>query len=219
MSRADPIPDPPSADTAAVVLAGGRARRFGSDKLTASVAGRALLERAIAQIPASWSLVVVGPERDLSRSHITTSEQPPGGGPAAALVAGAQAARRTGATTMVTLPGDAPAGGAAAVALVRALHVGRGSPAGSGTGATCTQPEVSHDVTAVVAVDGYQHEQPLHVALTGIAFDRLAAVGQAADRSARSLLRCYGDYRPVLLGPHLLVDLDTPEQAAAWAAD
>lgn len=215
MTRSDTVPAP--GHTAAVVLAGGQAHRFGTDKLDASVAGQKLLERAICQIPSGWTLIVVGPPRNLSRAHIATSEQPPGGGPAAGLVAGAQAARRAGATTMATLPGDAPAGGAAAVALAEALHTPDAADPASAAGRTGTALLGATD--AVVAIDGDHREQPLHIALTGAALDRLASLPEATDRSARSLVARYGDYRTVLLEPHLLVDLDTPEQAAAWAND
>ncbi len=205
---------------AAVVLAGGQARRFGSDKLAAPVHGSMLLERAIAHIPCSWWLVVVGPPRDLSAPHIVASEDPPGAGPAAGLVAGARAAQRVGATTMVALPGDAPEGGAAAVMLVRALHqqltgVASTTMVGSGVG----QPagwDHPPDVSAVVAIDEEQCEQPLHIAVTGASFQRLAALEDASDCSARRLLGWLGGYRTVRLPPRLLVDLDTPQQAAAW---
>ncbi len=215
---------------AAVVLAGGQARRFGSDKLAARIHGSILLERSIAQIPRSWRLIVVGPPRNLSRPHIVTFEDPPGGGPAAGLVAGARAAQRVGATTLVALPGDAPEGGAAAVVLVRALHQQRrdweagrcrqqtGTPPAS-TGSAAVPPAVydqTAEVSVVVAVDDEQYEQPLHVAVAGAALDRLAAVDDASGRGARRLLRCLGDYRTVRLPPRLLADLDTAEQAAAW---
>ena len=91
---------------AAVVLAGGRSRRFGADKLRQWVDGRQLLDLTISQLPTGTELVVVG------------SDTP--GGPAAALVAGLRRALALAPDAIVVLPGDAPqAGQAAAELLVR----------------------------------------------------------------------------------------------------
>jgi molybdopterin-guanine dinucleotide biosynthesis protein A len=77
------------ADFAAVVLAGGRARRFGGvDKVLLPVEGRSLLERTLDAVPAADPLVIVGPRRPIGRAVDWTCEQPPGGGPLAAVHAG-----------------------------------------------------------------------------------------------------------------------------------
>lgn len=104
-----------------VVLAGGEARRFGSDKLAADLGGRTLLDATLASVPRDLPVVVVGPERPVMRAVELVREDPPGGGPAAALVAGLSAALAAGAGTISTLPGDAPGAGTAVPLLLDAL--------------------------------------------------------------------------------------------------
>jgi molybdopterin-guanine dinucleotide biosynthesis protein A len=73
----------------AVVLAGGRARRLGGrHKPGIELAGRTLLDRALAAVSAADSIVVVGPRQTTSVPVRWTLEQPPGGGPVAAIAAG-----------------------------------------------------------------------------------------------------------------------------------
>jgi molybdopterin-guanine dinucleotide biosynthesis protein A len=70
------------------VLAGGRARRLGGlDKATVEVAGRTLLDHALAAVRGASPIVVVGPRRDVG-GVLWTREDPPGGGPVAGLAAG-----------------------------------------------------------------------------------------------------------------------------------
>lgn len=150
---------------AAVVLAGGQGRRFGGDKLAADVDGRSLLERALEGLPEHAAVAVVGPERQVSRPVTFLREDPPGGGPGAGLVAGLRWALDSGADAIVTLPGDAPAGGRAALALLATLT---GSATASATG-------------AVVGVDGAGRSQVLLLALRPDAARRLiAAAGPGA---------------------------------------
>jgi molybdopterin-guanine dinucleotide biosynthesis protein A len=75
----------------ALILAGGRSRRFGSDKLEAQVHGRPLLDAALeAAVAASDAqVVVVGPvERALTAGVLVTREEPAYAGPFAAVAAG-----------------------------------------------------------------------------------------------------------------------------------
>jgi molybdopterin-guanine dinucleotide biosynthesis protein A len=83
----------------AIVLAGGRARRFGSDKLRADLAGRPLVEHAIAGVAAVATDIVVvvgaGDERMPPAGPITirtVTDREAGGGPLVGLVAGLEAA-------------------------------------------------------------------------------------------------------------------------------
>jgi molybdopterin-guanine dinucleotide biosynthesis protein A len=81
-----PEPDLPAYD--AIVLAGGRSRRMGSDKTRLAVAGVPLLDRVLLAVAGAGRVVVVGEERPTALPVRWTLEQPPGGGPAAGLGAG-----------------------------------------------------------------------------------------------------------------------------------
>ncbi|HEX4705560.1 MAG TPA: nucleotidyltransferase family protein [Pseudonocardiaceae bacterium] len=73
----------------AVLLAGGRGSRLGGrHKPGITVAGRTLLDRALAAVADADQTVVVGPRTPTSRPVRWTREQPWGGGPVAALAAG-----------------------------------------------------------------------------------------------------------------------------------
>jgi molybdenum cofactor guanylyltransferase len=188
---------------AAVVLAGGAATRFGSDKLAADVDGTSLLEHAIAGLPADVDLIVVGPVRTLSRQARFVREEPAGGGPAAAVIAGLQAALVGEPEAIVVLPGDTPAAGAAAMALLAALEELAADP-----------------LAAVVVADDALRIQPLQIALRPAAAEALImGTGEraAAGESARSLL----DRLPlpplaVQLSWRARFDIDTQEQLEAW---
>jgi len=75
---------------AAVVLAGGAARRMGgADKPTIPVAGQSMLTRVLAAVHDADPQVVVGRvPPDLPVPVASTTEQPPGGGPVAATADG-----------------------------------------------------------------------------------------------------------------------------------
>ncbi|GAA2578416.1 hypothetical protein GCM10010435_63430 [Winogradskya consettensis] len=75
---------------AAVVLAGGAARRMGgADKPTIQVAGQPMLTRVLAAVHDADPRVVVGRvPPDLPVQVASTTENPPGGGPVAATAAG-----------------------------------------------------------------------------------------------------------------------------------
>lgn len=75
---------------AAVVLAGGAARRMGgADKPALPVGGRSMLTRVLAAVADAEPRIVVGPApADLPAGVRSTLEQPPGGGPVAAIAAG-----------------------------------------------------------------------------------------------------------------------------------
>lgn len=96
------------AEFAAVVLAGGRARRLGGvDKLLVPIGGRTLLDRTLDAAAAADPLVVVGPPRPTTRPVLWTAEDPPEGGPLAGLQAGlAQLPATT--RTVAVLAGDHP---------------------------------------------------------------------------------------------------------------
>ena len=94
---------------AAVVLAGGTSARLGGvDKAGIELAGRTMLEHALAVVAGATEVVVVGEEVPTSRPVTFVREDPPRGGPAAGLLAGAAALSRTPdalAVLAVDMPG------------------------------------------------------------------------------------------------------------------
>jgi len=108
-------PDLPS--YAAIILAGGVARRMGGvDKPAEPVHGRSLLAWSTAAVPGARPLIVVGPPRpDLPDAEFVR-EDPPGSGPVPALRAGLTALPPAPSEWVVVLAGDLP--------FLRAGHVG-----------------------------------------------------------------------------------------------
>lgn len=153
---------------AAIVIAGGEARRFGADKLALRDAeGRSLLDVTVAGVvQVADPVIVVGPERDLGREVIWTREDPPGGGPCAALIAGV-ACLRDDVTHVAVLAGDAPAGGAAVMAL----------------------RQVIDDAAAAIVTDASGREQPMTaVYAAGPLKAALTAYGDGRDMSIRQVV-------------------------------
>ena len=90
----------------ALVLAGGFAARLGgADKPQLTIAGRSLLDHAVAAVRDAQRVIVVGPEQPVDGSVVFCREQPPGGGPVAAIAAGL---RHTGSDAVVVLAADLP---------------------------------------------------------------------------------------------------------------
>jgi molybdopterin-guanine dinucleotide biosynthesis protein A len=178
-------------EVTAVVVAGGRSRRFGSDKLAADLGGRSVLEVTISGLPAHWPVVCVGEERPLTRDARWTIEEPRGGGPLAALAAGVALAVTP---IVVVVAGDIPGAGAVAGDLATALA---SAPA---------------SVAAVVATDAEVFANPL------LAAYRLADLVRALpddpqDKAARSLLAAL-PHETLAVDPHAAQDVDTAEDLA-----
>lgn len=77
---------------AAIVVAGGRSTRFGSDKLQAQVGGRTLLLRTIEALSDCRTVVIVSAaDHTLPRDVVRVSEYPRWGGPCAGIAAGVAA--------------------------------------------------------------------------------------------------------------------------------
>ena len=181
------MPTPP---VTVVVLAGGRARRFGTDKLAAPLRGTTVLDHLLGTLPPAWPVVAVGAPREVRREVAWTSEDPPGGGPFAALLAGVALVRTP---LVAVLAGDMPD---AAPALLRLVEV-LGSSA----------PEVE----AAVAVDDEGIPNPL------LAAYRTGAVARYAGRPtagvpARTLLEL-AHVEVAVPGPASR-DVDTPADLA-----
>lgn len=187
----------PRPQIAAVILAGGTARRFGADKLSAPWGQGTLLDHVLDSLPMPWEVVVVGPARQLRRDVRTVREVPPGGGPAAALLTGIQAtgaARTVPASMVVTLPGDAPYAGAVARLLIEAL--------------SSADEEAAPPAVVAASASG---PNPLHLALRGVPLTaaRQADPGAWHNRSARALTAWLGVV-PIMVDSTLLADVDTP---------
>jgi molybdopterin-guanine dinucleotide biosynthesis protein A len=93
---------------AAIVLAGGRSRRFGSDKLAAVIDGATLLERAVAAAAsvADEVVVVLPPEGGSAPAPARIVRDPaPDGGPLVGLLAGLRA---VDAPVAIVVAGDMP---------------------------------------------------------------------------------------------------------------
>ena len=200
---------------AAIVIAGGEARRFGADKLALRDAqGRSLLQVTVAGVAeVADPVIVVGPEppgfRQLhdpatassvvqlaetgSGAIVWTREDPPGGGPCAALLAGL-ACLPGDATHVAVLAGDAPAGGAAVTALRRVID----------------------DAAAAVVTDASGREQPMTAVYAVQALRAaVAAYGDGRDMSIRQVL---DDLRPQTIVAIIdqwsaSIDIDRPEDA------
>jgi molybdenum cofactor cytidylyltransferase len=173
---------------ALVLLAAGRATRFGGDKLAAPLSGRPLLLHAVAALaalPFGWRVAVVAAGApDLAGAgyrHVLNPD--PAAGMAGSLRLGVAAAQAAGAAGILVALGDMPR---VTPAHVRALF------AASGAGDSC-----------VASSDGVRAQPP---ALFGAGwFAQLAALD--GDRGARDLLAAA---RLVRAGPGELADVDTP---------
>jgi molybdopterin-guanine dinucleotide biosynthesis protein A len=137
------------AHVAAVVLAGGRSSRFGSDKLAVDVGGRPLVQHAIdAARTVCDRVVVVGPASAVLPDDVrVVREDPPLSGPYAAVAAGL-AALDADVDVLIVLAGDLVD---PAPVLARLLDALRGPRHGADT----VVPE------AAVAVDSDGRRQPL----------------------------------------------------------
>ena len=100
---------------AGIVLAGGRSRRFGRDKLAASMPdGRTVLTRAVEAIASVVDLVAIvippdGPTPDALPQHILVVRDPQAfGGPVAGILAGLEALGGTADSIVVVAGGDMP---------------------------------------------------------------------------------------------------------------
>lgn len=103
---------------AAIIVAGGESRRFGSDKLAlVDSTGQTLLDRVVCAAAAlAEPVIVVGPQRPVGVHVCWAREDPPGGGPAAAVVAGLRLVPPD-CERVAVLAGDSPQGPRAIEAL------------------------------------------------------------------------------------------------------
>ena len=182
-----------AADTTVLVVAGGLATRFGSDKLAAPLRGVPVLDHLLAALPVEWPVVTVGVERPTARPVTWTREDPPGGGPLAGVAAGIMIVHTD---RVAVVAGDMPYAGPAVAALVEVLR---------------TAPT---DVAAVVASDREDVPNPLLAAFRTTAL-RGALPDDPRGVPARSLLELPHAVLPV--AGVAALDVDTPEDLAELA--
>lgn len=89
----------------AVVLAGGSASRFGSDKLAVAVGGVSLLDRVLGAVRAARTVIAVGESRTMDVDVTWVRERPALSGPASAI---ATALPLVSTPHVVVLAGDLP---------------------------------------------------------------------------------------------------------------
>lgn len=192
-------------DMAAIILAGGRARRLGTPKPAVRLNGETLLDRAL-RATSGMAVVVVGPGElaPSVASHpaaTVTREEPPFAGPAAAVAAGLDelARRMSHAGRVLVLACDLALASEAAAML---LAVSDRNPDGDG----------------VVLTDPSAHRQWLcgiyRAEALRASADRLRTAGALPSAPARSLfggLRLHEVPDPGGLSD----DIDTPADLAA----
>ena len=185
----------PRADVGAIVLAGGRSTRFGSDKLAVEVDGSPLLRHAVdAALAVAAYGVVVGPApEDPPADVVVTREDPPYGGPYAAVVAGLEVLDERAALVLL-LAGDLVD---PAPLLPRLLAAVEGTDAKGRT------------VEAAVALDADDRRQPLLAAYRVDALLGGISGVDAYHRAAYDLLDGLHVVTVEDLGRHSR-DVDTP---------
>lgn len=191
----------------AVILAGGRSRRFGSDKLDPTLG--LLSELALSILP-DFDVILVGNPRDLGLPDEArlqaearlcwVPDDQPGAGPGAGMLTGVRVAlSQQSSEPVVVLPGDAPGGAAAARGLITALS--------SGASAACPR----HGDALL----------PLPCALSAMAGRRLLDHWADRDADGVSVRALLAPLAPigVDLPPEAIFDIDTPDDLRRWRQD
>ncbi len=163
-------PDRPAKiEVAAIVLAGGRSRRFPPDKLAEALGGGTVLDATLDGLPADLQVICVGPRSQTRRSAEWVRESPPLGGPLAAVEAGL-AAVAADVSVVLVVAGDLPLAGRAVPDLLSAVR----APA--------------HPTVAVVT-DSTGRAQPLLAAWPrSVLVDAVVALRPTNGRAAAALL-------------------------------
>lgn len=193
----------------AIILAGGRSERFGSDKLQVEIAGKPLLEHAIWAVSAVVDDVVLSVRPGSDRRELALSGLGPGtrvrivadgeadGGPLVGLVAGLGAVERD---LVLVAGGDMPTLRPAVLALLIQVLAGAG-------------PEVG-----AVTLQSAGRTQPLPAALrASVARPAATRLMDGGPRSLRSLLAAMptivvdaASWRPLDPAGDSLRDIDVP---------
>jgi molybdenum cofactor cytidylyltransferase len=193
---------------AAVVLAAGAARRLrGADKLLEPVGGRPVLRAVVEAALASHAeetVVVLPPEAAARRAALA--------GTGARVVEAADWAEGMAASLRAGLAAVAGRADAVVILLADMPEVG---PAQVDRLIAAYDPEEGREICRAVAADG----TPGHPVLFGRRFFETLA-GLTGDRGAREVLREAAEFVTDVPTPGraAVVDLDTPEDWAAWRA-
>lgn len=183
----------------AIILAGGAGTRLGGvDKSAVDVAGRSLLDRALAACSDARAVVIVGRQRPTGRRVRWTIERLPGGGPLAGLAAGLTALPAN-AGAVVVLACDLPY--VSTTDITRLLSALPGHDAAVFTDATGrSQPLAAvyraAALRAAVGAMAVVHGQPVRLLLDAMNIVRVDDQGASRDcdtpdqlESARMALR------------------------------
>ncbi|MBU8857902.1 MULTISPECIES: NTP transferase domain-containing protein [unclassified Micromonospora] len=178
---------------AAILLAGGAARRMGGvDKPARAVGGRSMLHRVLAAVADADQRIVVGPSGPVPEGVRTTREEPPGGGPVAATAAGL-ALLDPGTTTVAVLAADLPLLTTAAVAgLRRALADPTAGPDDGSKNASAAGPDDGSKNASAAGPDDASAAGPDEPATAGPE-DAPAAARREALKGRTAALACYVD--------------------------
>ncbi len=174
----------------ALILTGGESSRFGSNKTSALLGRKTLINHVIDSIPKRWPIVMVGPNYASPRNFIQcTREVPAGGGPVCAIEAGL---RLISTEFVAVIASDMPFAGR----VIKAL----------------SQQVIAKDALIAIDEKGYAQTlcaiyrtEPLHTAIKSL--EPLAGL------SMKKLLPLL-DAEKISLGKEFassLLDIDTPE--------
>lgn len=205
----------PAPSVTAVVLCGGKSRRFGADKTAQPFGAGTVLDHLLDALPVDWHLVVVGVPRPTTRGVTWTREHPPGSGPLAGIEAGLA---HVATELTVVIAGDMPFAAPIAVAVARALGEAPGSisavAASPTTETPITAPSTTRPPTTTTPLTpGDARGNPL---LTAYRTDqaRAALPQPTADRPARALLDAV-PHHLLATSATALLDVDTTTDLAA----
>ncbi|WP_062211944.1 molybdenum cofactor guanylyltransferase [Demequina oxidasica] len=192
---------------AAIVLAGGDARRLGgASKPDLIVGDDTLLDLALAacEVGEAQPVVVVGPAALSRDGVIVMREDPPGGGPAAGLAAGLAAIAEQNADDF----------GAEDLILALACDM----PNAADAVPELLQAAAARESDGAWLVDDMGYSQPLLAVYRARAF--AAAVQSVAELTGSSMkhLTAELDMTPVLGFHHASDDVDTWQDADRWGA-
>jgi molybdopterin-guanine dinucleotide biosynthesis protein A len=178
---------------AAVILAGGAARRVGgATKPALRVGGQALLNRVLAAASPGRPRIVVGPDElaDLLPADVTlTRENPPGGGPVAAIAAGLSCLAPTDPPAhadppalVVILAADLPFLSSRTLETLRRVLIGQS------VGAETDQPGGAGLDGAVLVDEAGRPQWLAGIWRLASLVERLDTLGDPAGRAVRDLL-------------------------------